>query len=57
MEAMREVALASSPVRLPTVQAFKLNSMGLVRLCGNEVTPRCHLYEQYFRERLGNKAI
>jgi predicted XRE-type DNA-binding protein len=57
MEAMREVALAKSSVRLPTVQSFKLNSMGLVRLCGNEVTPRCHLYEQYFRERLGNKAI
>jgi hypothetical protein len=57
MEAMREVALASSPVRLPTVRAFKLNSMGLVRLSGNEVTPRCHLYEQYFRERLGNKAM
>jgi len=55
MEAMREVALASSPVRLPTVGAFKLNSMGLVRLCGNEVTPRCYLYEQYFRERLGNR--
>ncbi|AFZ22214.1 AAA-like domain-containing protein [Allocoleopsis franciscana] len=57
MEAMREVAISSNPVRLPTVQAFKLNSMGLVRLCGNEVTSRCYLYEQYFRERLGNKAI
>lgn len=57
MEAMREVALASSPVRLPAVQAFKLNSMGLVRLSGNDVTPRCQLYEQYFRERLGDKAI
>ncbi|HEY9741078.1 MAG TPA: AAA-like domain-containing protein [Coleofasciculaceae cyanobacterium] len=33
----------------------KLNSMGLVRLCGNEVTPRWYLYEQYFRERLGNR--
>ncbi len=54
MEAMREVAIANSPVRLPAVQAFKLNSMGLVRLQGNEVAPRCHLYEQYFRERLGN---
>jgi hypothetical protein len=57
LEAMREVAIARSPVRLPTVQAFKLNSMGLVRLCGNEVTPRCLLYEQYFRERLADKAL
>lgn len=57
MEAMREVAISSNPVRLPTVQAFKLNSMGLVRLCGNDVTPRCHLYQLYFRERLGDKAI
>lgn len=55
MEAMQEVASARSPVRLPTVQAFKLNSMGLVRLQGNEVTPRCRLYEQYFRERLENR--
>jgi hypothetical protein len=55
IEAMREVAIANGLVRLPTVQAFKLNSMGLVRLQGNEVTPRCRLYEQYFRERLGNK--
>ena len=55
IDAMREVAIANSLVRLPAVQAFKLNSMGLVRLSGNEVTPRCHLYEQYFRERLGNK--
>jgi hypothetical protein len=55
IEAMREVAIARSPVRLPTVQAFKLNSMGLVRLQGNEVTSRCRLYEQYFRERLENR--
>ncbi|NEP57192.1 MAG: molecular chaperone Tir [Symploca sp. SIO2G7] len=50
MEAMREVASAQSPVRLAAAQAFKLNSMGLVRLSGNDVIPRCHLYEQYFRE-------
>jgi transcriptional regulator with XRE-family HTH domain len=57
MEAMREVASANSPVRLPAVQAFKLNSMGLVSLQGNDVTSRCYLYEQYFRERLIDKAI
>jgi transcriptional regulator with XRE-family HTH domain len=57
MEAMREVASVNSVVRLPAVQAFKLNSMGLVKLQGNDVTPRCYLYEQYFRERLIDKAI
>ncbi|NEQ69172.1 MAG: molecular chaperone Tir [Symploca sp. SIO2D2] len=52
LEAMREVTSAQSPVRLAAAQAFKLNSMGLVHLSGNDVTPRCHLYQQYFRERL-----
>ena len=46
--AMREVVADSIPVRLPSVQAFKLNSMGLVKLQGNNCTPRCKLYQEYF---------
>ncbi|MBW4496886.1 MAG: AAA-like domain-containing protein [Oscillatoria princeps RMCB-10] len=51
--AMREVVTAAGAVRLPAERAFKLNSMGLVKLQGNDCTPRCDLYCQYFRERLG----
>jgi hypothetical protein len=52
LEAFREVISSQSSVRLPSEQAFKLSSIGLVKLDKNEVTPRCHLYRQYFQERL-----
>jgi len=50
--AMWQVASTNKPVRLESEIAFKLHSMGLVHLQGNEVTPRCNLYQQYFRDRL-----
>ncbi|WP_343277546.1 AAA-like domain-containing protein [Kamptonema sp. UHCC 0994] len=49
---MREVVMASSSVQLKTMQAFKLESLGLVKLQGNECSPRCELYRQYFRLHL-----
>ncbi|MCU0541659.1 MAG: AAA-like domain-containing protein [Oscillatoriaceae cyanobacterium Prado104] len=52
MEAMREVVSVSQPVRLQSELGFKLNSMGLVKLEGNDCIPRCRLYEEYFRDRL-----
>ncbi len=52
MEAMREVVSISQPVRLRSELGFKLNSMGLVKLEGNNYIPRCRLYEEYFRDRL-----
>ncbi|MEG4628423.1 AAA-like domain-containing protein [Microcoleus sp. AR_TQ3_B6] len=55
MEAMREVVSVSQPVRLRSELGFKLNSMGLVKLEGNNYVPRCRLYEEYFRERLNGK--
>ncbi|HAG82712.1 MAG TPA: hypothetical protein DCL61_16500, partial [Cyanobacteria bacterium UBA12227] len=39
-------------VELMSVLAFKLHSMGLVKLQGNEVTLRFELYRQYFSDRL-----
>ncbi|MBP0017310.1 MAG: AAA-like domain-containing protein [Cyanobacteria bacterium SBLK] len=39
------------PIALDQVDAFKLHSMGLVHLDGNEVTVSCDLYRDYFRER------
>ncbi len=49
---MREIAAADSPVQLKAMQAFKLDSLGLVKLQGNECVPRCDLYRQYFRSHL-----
>ena len=51
LAAFREVVSTENSVQLPSKQAFKLNSMGLVKLSSLGVTPRCHLYKQYFRER------
>jgi transcriptional regulator with XRE-family HTH domain len=50
--AMQRVVDATTPVQLEPMQAFKLESLGLVRLEGNNVKPWCNLYAQYFRERL-----
>lgn len=49
---MREIAQADNPVQLKAMQAFKLDSLGLVKLQGNECMPRCELYRQYFRSHL-----
>jgi serine/threonine-protein kinase len=53
MEAVKYMVASTAPVRLESVQAFQLHSMGLVNLEGNDVTPRCELYRQYFKDRLG----
>lgn len=50
--AAKKVVSATEPVQLESMQGFKLHSMGLVNLQGNQVTPRCNLYCQYFRDRL-----
>ncbi|MGE5656247.1 MAG: AAA-like domain-containing protein [Actinomycetota bacterium] len=50
--AMKEAVEATKPVNLKAIQAFKLDSLGLVKLQGNECSPRCELYRQYFRSRL-----
>ncbi len=52
--ALKEVVTATEPVRLETMQAYKLYRMGLIKRIGDRVTPRCQLYQQYFRERLKN---
>jgi hypothetical protein len=50
--ALEKVVNATEPVPLDTMQAYKLHSMGLIEQRGNQVTPRCQLYRQYFREHL-----
>lgn len=51
------IVTAKSAVQIASEKVFKLNSMGLVHLQGNEVTPRCDLYRQYFRDRLKTECL
>ncbi|MDJ0840573.1 MAG: AAA-like domain-containing protein [Acidobacteriota bacterium] len=50
--AMNKIVNSDEPVRLDSETAFKLSSMGLVNLHGNDVSPRCRLYREFFNERL-----
>ncbi|MEM9485671.1 MAG: AAA-like domain-containing protein [Cyanobacteria bacterium P01_F01_bin.116] len=52
LDAIRKTAANNAPVRLETIEGFKLNGMGLVHLEKNDVTLRYELYRQYFRDRL-----
>jgi class 3 adenylate cyclase len=49
---LKQVVESDTPVQLKSVLAFKLNSMGLVHLQGNQVAIRYDLYRQYFRDRI-----
>lgn len=51
--ALHQVVTAPGNVRLEASIAYKLESMGLVKLQGNQATPSCELYRLYFREQLG----
>jgi transcriptional regulator with XRE-family HTH domain len=46
--AMKKVVDTKIPVQLEPMQAFKLQSLGLVRLEGNDPKPWCNLYARYF---------
>jgi hypothetical protein len=49
---MRAVVLSHGPVRIDSEDAFKLESMGLLKRSQNNVTVSCDLYRQYFADRL-----
>ncbi|MBW4667759.1 MAG: AAA-like domain-containing protein [Cyanomargarita calcarea GSE-NOS-MK-12-04C] len=49
---MQQVIKSDIPVKLDSVQAFKLRSMGLIEPLGNKVQSLCNLYRLYFQERL-----
>jgi len=51
-KAMKKVVASAEPLRIRSEEAFKLQSMGLVHLERNDVTPRCDLYRKYFLDRL-----
>ena len=50
--ALQQVLNQPDAVNLPQKQAFKLNSLGLVALEGNQVRVSCELYQRYFSDRL-----
>ena len=50
-EAFGSVVRSKAPVELGLVEAFKLQSMGLVHLVGDRATVSCQLYAQYFHDR------
>ncbi len=50
--AYAQVVQASTSIELEQMLAFKLHSMGLVTLKGNQVAPSCELYRQYFSNRI-----
>ena len=50
--AFKNVVNSREAVQLEPMEAYQLQSMGLVKLSGNQVQPRCNLYRQYFREHL-----
>ena len=50
--AMKKVVNATSPVQLEPILAFKLQSLGLVQLHGNNVKSSCQFYSQYFGTNL-----
>ena len=54
--AFRQVVTASEALQIDTMQAYRLESLGLIERYGDRVTPRCELYRQYFRERLGDEC-
>jgi len=52
MAAMKRVVLSNTPIELELIQAFKLQSKGLVRVKDPLILPSCQLYRKYFQQAL-----
>ncbi|ELS03338.1 hypothetical protein Xen7305DRAFT_00030600 [Xenococcus sp. PCC 7305] len=50
--AFKQVVLSEDAVKLESFVAYKLESLGLISLQGDEAAPSCQLYRLYFRDRL-----
>ena len=46
--AYKKVIIADEAIELEPIQAYQLHSMGLVKMVGNQIEPRCQLYRDYF---------
>ncbi|MEO0947665.1 MAG: AAA-like domain-containing protein [Cyanobacteria bacterium J06641_5] len=51
-KAFQAVIEANGPIRLEPIEAYQLQSMGLLKLQGNEALLRCNLYREYFKPHL-----
>ena len=51
-DAYRQVIASDRPIPLPTITAYKLESIGLVKLIKDEVVCSCQLYRLYFENKL-----
>ncbi|MEO0686268.1 MAG: AAA-like domain-containing protein, partial [Cyanobacteria bacterium J06649_11] len=54
---LQKVIESDAPVKIDSVQAFKLRSMGLIEYKGNEVQSPCNLYRLYFQEHLSERMF
>jgi hypothetical protein len=52
MKGYSQIVEAQSPIKVPTLISYKLSSIGLVKLSGNQVIPSCKLYRLYFQHYL-----
>ncbi|BBD60728.1 hypothetical protein NIES2109_35270 [Nostoc sp. HK-01] len=50
--ALTTVLNSTQPIQLEPIIAYKLSSMGLIKLDNNQAIPSCRLYQQYFQSRL-----
>ena len=50
----KQIVTTNEPVKLErkTRQIYQLDSMGVIKITNNLVMPRCHLYQEYFGDRL-----
>ncbi|MBV9390154.1 MAG: AAA-like domain-containing protein [Chroococcidiopsidaceae cyanobacterium CP_BM_ER_R8_30] len=55
--ALAQVVTQPESVELDLVQAFKLQSIGLIHLQGNHAVPSCELYYQYFRDHFKDSGL
>jgi hypothetical protein len=52
MNAFSQIVAADSPLQISSLISYKLSSIGLVKLSGNQVIPSCQLYRLYFQDYL-----
>lgn len=51
VEAYTKVVMAQS-MSLDPIEAYKLDSLGVIRYEGDRIKPRCELYRAYFEKQL-----
>ncbi len=54
--ALQQIISADISIQLEAIIAYKLESMGLVELDGNQATCSCELYRFYFSNQLGEES-